>query len=658
MKSILTTIPNARNWLLTKPYAAIDTEFKNNYENESKPYTMFAASIVDNKGFAQFRHISDFRGPQPEKDLVKWLMGQMLGFRLTIGWYSKGIKITREDGTVDGKDSDLKVIDSICKYYNTPSIIQFNLIGVPYVSGYDSELCKSTQRCAMWNRFRKYYHVDLYQVYKKPVVKSIIYDNKYRSLKLDTVCQALIGEGKLEGLDGSEVQRLSKEKQLEYVSQDTRLVMKLSQHNNYEILDLMNAISTIIGVPFERVCHTGISTWWKKIIEDKIIYDECKSPTTDIKKRRYTGGYVIDPNVGFYEKQPVYVLDVKSLYPSMMIANNISFDTVNCNCCSSDLEAKVDDEIMDILNSSLPEEEKREHYWICRNPNYKGIVPRLLQQYRDERFRQQELGNESMQLALKNLINGCYGIFGTDFFPFADYRVAELTTAYGRQTLQYMHHVAKEVYDFSVIYGDTDSIFATDVKKENDIMKFIAECSISLDIDVEESHIYKKFLITKKKHYIGISTDVKREPDIIGMEGIKSDRPPWINKIERQFVDDIKNGKDVAVNIRNQYKEMESGQVALDELLVKHTLQKDPNEYPKNRVQRVVGTELHSSQGDTIRYYKSDIVSGGGTSNPSLLSRRKYLEMLRTTVEDSLKIMGYDYMKDIVGCKKLDDSSK
>jgi hypothetical protein len=73
---------------------------------------------------------------------------------------------------------------------------------------------------------------------------------------------------------------------------------------------------------------------------------------------------------------------------------------------------------------------------------------------------------------------------------------------------------------------------------------------------------------------------------------------------------------------------MESGQVALDELLVKVTLQKDPNEYPKNRVQRVVGTELHSSQGDTIKYYKSDIVAGGGTSNPNLLSRRKYLEML------------------------------
>ena len=81
---------------------------------------------------------------------------------------------------------------------------------------------------------------------------------------------------------------------------------------------------------------------------------------------------------------------------------------------------------------------------------------------------------------LKNLINGCYGLFGSDFFEFSDYRVAEITTAFGRQTLQYMQHIAKEVYGFNIIYGDTDSIFVTNVKKENDIMKFIAECSILL----------------------------------------------------------------------------------------------------------------------------------------------------------------------------------
>jgi hypothetical protein len=63
------------------------------------------------------------------------------------------------------------------------------------------------------------------------------------------------------------------------------------------------------------------------------------------------------------------------------------------------------------------------------------------------------------------------------------------------------------------------------------------------------------------------------------MEGIKSDRPPWINKIERQNVDDLKNGKDITLIIRKQYKAMVLGDVLLEELQIKQTLAKNPIEY-------------------------------------------------------------------------------
>ena len=75
---------------------------------------------------------------------------------------------------------------------------------------------------------------------------------------------------------------------------------------------------------------------------------------------------LLEPIKGYYQ-QPVYVLDVKSLYPTMMINNNISFDTVNCDCCKDDPEAKVSSEIMDIINEGLTKEEKRDQtYWICK----------------------------------------------------------------------------------------------------------------------------------------------------------------------------------------------------------------------------------------------------------------------------------------------------
>ena len=75
---------------------------------------------------------------------------------------------------------------------------------------------------------------------------------------------------------------------------------------------------------------------------------------------------------------------------------------------------------------------------------------------------------------------------------------------------------------------------------------------------------------------------------------------------------------------------------------------KDQSDNEENSRQRVVGNELGAKQGDTIVYYKSDIVAGGGTSNPNLISRRKYLEMLRSTVEDSLKVIEYDFDRNIL----------
>ena len=142
---------------------------------------------------------------------------------------------------------------------------------------------------------------------------------------------------------------------MQYVTQDANLVMKLSKHNNYEILDLMNAISIITDLPFDRVCHTGISSWWTKIIKKEV----GEPQQHFLEKKSYTGGYVLEPTKGYY-LQPVYVLDVKSLYPTMMINNNISFDTINCDCCQYREEARVSAEIMDIINDGIAQEEKRD----------------------------------------------------------------------------------------------------------------------------------------------------------------------------------------------------------------------------------------------------------------------------------------------------------
>jgi DNA polymerase elongation subunit (family B) len=642
---------NIRNELLSQSYAAIDIEYIQT-NNPKKPFDLVAVAFVNSKGIIKAKHFSDFNNyPKPEKALVEWTISEILKYKLTIGWYSKGIRLqNQETKTYSGKDSDLKVIDSVCKYYNISSIIGFDKRGIPYVRGYSLRDNYSFQQ-KYQNKFDwYYYHIDLYNVYKKPLVKSIIYNNKYKDQSLESVSQAILKEGKFGNLKGSDFQNNNKSKEtiLQYVSKDAILVMKLSQYNNYEILDLMNAISKITGLNFDRVCHTGISTWWTNIIKREIGEVTQQQFLT---KKSYTGGYVIEPTKGYYQ-QPVYVLDVKSLYPTMMINHNISFDTVNCDCCKGNPNGKVSSEIMNIINKNLTEEDKRDQtYWICKKKT--GIIPKLLSKFREERFRQEELGNTSMQLALKNLINSIYGLFGTDFFEFADYRVAELTTAFGRKVLQYMRETAKEVYGFDVIYGDTDSIFVTNITNRDSIDKFITECWIVDEVDVEVDKVFTKFLITKKKHYIGIYEDPSKEPEIKGMEGIKSDRPTWIQKMEKQFTLDLKNNLDPVVNLRKEYRRMEEGQVPLEELQIKLVLQKNPHEYQENSLQRRLSLEKGNvHQGDSIIYYKSNKI-GGGTINPSLYSIKKYLDMFESIFEDVLGVIGNDFKRDIIGFTNL-----
>ena len=72
------------------------------------------------------------------------------------------------------------------------------------------------------------------------------------------------------------------------------------------------------------------------------------------------------------------------------------------------------------------------------------------------------------------------------------------------------------------------------------ISKFKEECNKQLGIEVEHAKTYQTAIISdKKKHYVGWTGIQGKEPDIVGMEGDKNDRPKWINTVFRQTVYDI-----------------------------------------------------------------------------------------------------------------------
>jgi hypothetical protein len=144
-------------------------------------------------------------------------------------------------------------------------------------------------------------HIDLCNVYSKVMVQETIYKKAYRTHKLDDVSKALLGYGKYKDFSGKDFKSLPIEEQIEYSLRDSQLVMELSRHKSFEVLDAMYAISEITGLEFDLVCKTNLSKWWSAIF-DKMVKDrECQPhvvAATSFNNTYYEGAEVLIPKQG------------------------------------------------------------------------------------------------------------------------------------------------------------------------------------------------------------------------------------------------------------------------------------------------------------------------------------------------------------------------
>lgn len=289
----------------------------------------------------------------------------------------------------------------------------------------------------------------------------------------------LLGEEKYKSLSGDSFNYLSTDEKRKYVLQDAALVMKLSKHDNYKVLDLMLAISELCELSFDYVCMTTIKKWWEKMYNKMINDGECGLPTKEFDKSKGSkpiGGKVFEPAHGFYNS-PVIVIDARSLYPLVAILYNLSFDTINCECCKDKPECRIAEPL--VLDNCKFEKE----YWVCESD---GALKTKLMIFREERLRQKEIGNESKQAVLKILINGAYGLFANQWFGYRDPRVAELITTHGRFILLKMKELAQSM-GFTALYGDTDRqlVNASALSYVNAVEEILAKQPSGTDVKIK-----------------------------------------------------------------------------------------------------------------------------------------------------------------------------
>lgn len=346
----------------------------------------------------------------------------------------------------------------------------------------------------------------------------------------------------------------------------------------------------------------------------------------------------------------------------MIIKYNLSPETVNCSCCKNNPKAK---ELFtsDILKDCKYLPTKEGCYWICQRR--KGLFAKILQELREQRIKYKNSRLEIESQAIKAIINSGYGVFGHPYFKYYDPRVAELVTAFGRNTLAKMQDIASSI-GFKILYGDTDSLFVNKLESVEDTNKFISECKSKLEVDVGHEKSFSKLILVGKKHYVGILPDPDKEPIIKGMEGIKSDRPEFIHRVFWQLVNDIKDGNNPISKLKQALQELNSRNIPPELLAISLVLCKDPAEYEHICKQSRLGAKLDLHKSDTLVYYKSNLEKTiydpktkqqvlqvvSESENPNDTSYAKYKEILVNAVKDIVEILGFNIEKDLLYSKK------
>ncbi len=201
---------------------------------------------------------------------------------------------------------------------------------------------------------------------------------------------------------------------------------------------------------------------WKKgkqqvvegVDDDDDDKDQRRPGTTGRRKPAYSGGLVLEPKKGFYDKF-VLMLDFNSLYPSIIQEYNIDFSTVvrhyDAPTIAQDGTVVASEDVM----PALPEADAAP-----------GVLPRLLKTLVDRRRQIKNLMKEKSctesqlaqyevrQRALKLTANSMYGCLGFSHSRFYAKPIAMLITSKGREILQATVDLAEQG-GLEVIYGDT-----------------------------------------------------------------------------------------------------------------------------------------------------------------------------------------------------------
>jgi DNA polymerase elongation subunit (family B) len=304
-----------------------------------------------------------------------------------------------------------------------------------------------------------------------------------------------------------------------YCIQDCNLVHHLI--NKVDCITGFSEMANICCVPISFLIFRGQGIKLTSFVAKKCMENQMLMP--DLEKSNdftgYQGAIVLPPKCAMYIDNPVACVDYSSLYPSAMISQNYSHDSLvwvkEYDLDNILIKEKgernnkgeyeydnlpgyeyIDIEYDNFIYMRAQGKEKsaakktKIGKIVCRwaqLPGKKSILPSILQELLKARSDTRKLIKtekdpfmqnilDKRQLAYKVTANSLYGQCGSRTSSFYQKNIAACTTATGRTMITYARRMIEEVYGDSVcntlcygvvktaaeyVYGDTDSVFFT-----------------------------------------------------------------------------------------------------------------------------------------------------------------------------------------------------
>jgi DNA polymerase elongation subunit (family B) len=374
------------------------------------------------------------------------------------------------------------------------------------------------------------------------------------------------------------------------------------------------------------------------------------------------GGFVYEPKVGIHDD--VGEVDFSSMYPVLMMNNNISAETVLCKCCPDS-------------RLRIPEL----GYHVCERRE--GIVPKALRVALSKRLLYKRLKAEAKdqrlkevydkrQAALKWILVTCFGYLGYKNAKFGTVDGHIGVCALGRDAFLRAARLA-ENRGFTIVHGIVDSLWLKkgDATNEDylDLCKEVSE-EINVPLNFEGRYKWIVFLPSRLhprvgvlNRYYGVFEDGKIKTR--GLEVRRRDTPRFIYDAQMEMVEVLasaNNSKEFmdkipqALEVVSKYRQrLLNGEIPVWDLIVTKHLSKDPDRY-KQKVSQVIAAQqlidegVRVSAGQNLRFvytsaenkrYERRVRAEELIQENTSSDMKKYLHLLYAATANLLNAFGY-----------------